>query len=205
MNPLQPLPPEAPLSEGSPDDLKAVLRASIPTFAPALISSPPIPSRIAAVPYEPPLMLQMQREPRPRALKLAPPPNDAGPLQPVAIPGSNDVRVFGGFVAGLLPAGMSYGDDPPFLLEGLSGSGVIYVKVTTDSAGEPTGAEILSDTALPDDDDTHGHYPLGSFTVVDGIIAVPESSSGNLNYIRCPNWYSNPRTYTHTWSREGGS
>ena len=138
-------------------------------------------------------------DPRPQDPELT-----GGPLQPVAVPESNDVRVFTGFVAGLLPTGMSYGDDPPFLLEGLSGSGVIYAKLTTDTNGEPTSADILSGAALPEDDDTHAHYPLGSFEVVAGIVTVPESSSGNLNYVRCPNWYSNPRTYTHTWSREGG-
>ena len=139
----------------------------------------------------------------------APPPEaeiSGGPLEPIAYPETTNVRVFMGFIASLVPTGMSEGDDPVFEFTSLSGSGSFYAKITTDSEGEPTAAAVLKTTGglgIPNDDNTHAHYPLGTYSVVFGVVTVAGAGSGNLQYLRCPNLFTNPRTYYHRWEREG--
>jgi hypothetical protein len=109
------------------------------------------------------------------------------------------VRVYYGTVNDTVPSGMSDGDDPPYIL-GVSGSGLVWLIVTTDSDGNVTSVSIDSGSTVPSDDDTHFYLEIGSFEVVGSAVTVADNLTGSQSFNRCRDWFSNPVSYSANWS-----
>lgn len=126
-----------------------------------------------------------------------------GRLQPLQLVSATDdsgkkVRVVGSTLAGELPDGMVEGDDPPFILTGISGTGFVYGKITfSESTGEVTGREIVKLSDEPADEDGVIWVQVGSWSVdEDEVLHLSNARYGPINATICRDWYTSPPKYS---------
>lgn len=95
----------------------------------------------------------------------------------------SDIRVYYGTVNTIVPAGMSFGDVPPFLIAPGHTSGVVCLGVIVGTTGPDAGiaqsAEIVTFAAMPADAEPEFYLPLGSFDSSTGSLIVTPGGAGN--------------------------
>ncbi len=125
-----------------------------------------------------------------------PAPEPSGnPLEPVAIEDSAEVVVMAGYVDGIYTADVELGV--------LTGSGEIWLEVTTDSEGVATSIAVDEGASIPSDDDTHAYYALGHYEVASGLVTVTGPHlGGNLTHSRCRDYFTADPTYTHRFQSD---
>lgn len=97
------------------------------------------------------------------------------------------IRVVFGMVNNSVPTNMKLGDKPPLLLS-VSGTGIIYVKVTATSDGGITESVIEQDSEdVPDDDPDTGEFymTLGTFSADGGNLSLAQNVNGSLFFELC--------------------
>jgi len=108
------------------------------------------------------------------------------------------IRISYGTVAGEAPSGMSPGDDPPFLLSGISGSGYVYAKITyTATTGDITDRSIEKRADEPSEEDGILWVQIGSWSIDDDdILHLTNARYGPIDVTICRDWYSSPASYS---------
>lgn len=104
------------------------------------------------------------------------------------------VKVYDGAVNSIVPTGT------PFTV---TGSGYIYLTVTTDSDGAVTTVVLTAGASVPADTDTTFHLAIGSYAVDTGshTVTVNDLVNGSQTFSRCRNWFSfDPVTYSGSWT-----
>lgn len=103
--------------------------------------------------------------------------------------GSTNIRIRYGTVNGMDPAGMSVGDNPPYVLTGLGSSGRVWVELDfTVSSGifSATAASLDSGSDVPDDDLPDGdgdgkvYRQLGNWSTSSGSIVIAQDVQYSL-------------------------
>jgi hypothetical protein len=193
------------------EEVQQVLRGSGPDPGPG--PSIPLPASIARVPYEPPLMEQMQRWPQPAADRRIIPDPRIHPYQIIDATNPTDgvqIRVCLGMLNGIKPDGMSDGDDPQYILP-ISGSGVKIIQLgATVDAGNGYGSSTLDGdpwieavSSITADDKEAGEYymTLGGILVSGGAVtAISQNVRANLTLFAAREWFSfDPVTYVPLW------
>jgi len=109
-------------------------------------------------------------------------------------PDGGGIRIVYGTIGGIVPDGMQPGDSPTFILSGMTGSGVVYGGVDTDSGiPAPITASIAFAASKPADVDPNGdgtdgnfYFQIGSYTVSDkGAIKTAQNVSGSQAFQYC--------------------
>lgn len=104
---------------------------------------------------------------------------------------SFNIRVIYGTLAGAAPDGMSPGDDPPYIISGLTGDGYIWGGISRDAdTGEITSRYIDHGPSIPVDTETDGYIEFGSFSIDGEVMTIAQAVSGSLAYKYC---------YGHEW------
>lgn len=100
--------------------------------------------------------------------------------------GSIKIRVRYGTLKGIAPSGMSVGDDPTYVLSGLSSSGIIWLGLTRDTtSGAITSRYIDKGTVVPDNTSSDGYFQIGSWVVTDGTMHIAQAISGSIDHQYC--------------------
>ncbi len=109
------------------------------------------------------------------------------------------VRVVASSVFGQTPAGFSSGDLPPFVLTGVTGTGVIWAKIVRNTSGTGTmvsGVAIEHGNTLPSNTATNYYVSIGSYSVSGTKLTLSNSRYGPINGSFCRNWFSNPPAFS---------
>jgi hypothetical protein len=129
-----------------------------------------------------------EQQPRPFELRLVDVGGSAAPQW--------KVRVYPSTIAGGTSAelGFQLADNPPFLLD--VRNGILQGKITINEMGEVTGRDLELVQSLGADTTTQFHIEIGT---VQGV-AVSNSCYGPIGATICRDWFSNPPTYSVTFS-----
>lgn len=99
----------------------------------------------------------------------------------------NNIQVVYGTLGGVVPDGMSPGDDPPYILTGVTGTGYVYLITTTDDDYLITDVSIDFGATVPaDDETTHTYYfQIGGFSVSGSTLSLSQALSGSQDFGWC--------------------
>lgn len=96
------------------------------------------------------------------------------------------IRVLYGTVAGEAPVGMSPGDQPPYVLSVIGGTGYVYLVVSTNGeTGVVTSRSIGIGASVPNDGDGLYHLEIGSYSVVGDKLNLGQALSGSQAFELC--------------------
>ncbi len=101
------------------------------------------------------------------------------------------IRVVYGTLAGAAPPGMSPGDSPPYILTGMTGTGVVYGGITRNpTSGAITSRYIAFAATLPVGDESNGYIEFGSYSLTSSSLTLGQAVSGSQAYQYCNghNW-----------------
>ena len=127
-------------------------------------------------------------------------------IEDVSVKGNAKVRVYFGTVNDETPAGMSDGDEPPYII-GVSDGQKVYLGVTWDTdSSSVTSCWIAVAADVPEDikhkDGTY-YKAIGSVHVDSSgtipVVYCGDNISGSQHLNICRDWFSNPSVYSPSW------
>lgn len=97
------------------------------------------------------------------------------------------IQVIFGNVNGQTPAGMVVGDDPPYILNLTSTTGVIFIGLTVDVDGVITSLFLNQAATLPANTEFTASLSVGSYVIdtVNDKLRISQSISGSQMYQKC--------------------
>lgn len=123
-------------------------------------------------------------------------------LTPLSLVDASDkdgakIRIVYGTIGNQPIAGMSPGDNPPYVLPVSGASGFVWAVITTDDNGIVDSVTADLGAKVPSDEDTVGYLVLGSYSLdASKNLTVASALAGSQQCTRCRNWFSNPATYS---------